>query len=138
MSNFVYHRTVRLADTDAAGVVYFANILTFCHEAYEEMLAASGIELRSGVEEGRAILPIFGSTLDCLGPLGWGDRLLVRVEVLQLRSRSFELGYEIVGESAPETVLATATTRHVCLEPRHRQKRVLPEAIARSLHSLDR
>jgi 1,4-dihydroxy-2-naphthoyl-CoA hydrolase len=136
MGYFVYGRVVRLADTDAAGVVYFAHVLSFCHEAYEEALAASGIALRSWVEEDTAILPIVHSSLDCLGLMVWGDRLWIRVFVLQLRERSFEMGYEVVAESAPEMLLATATTRHVCLEPRSRQKRVLPEAIARSLRSL--
>jgi 1,4-dihydroxy-2-naphthoyl-CoA hydrolase len=44
---FDYFRTVRFADTDAAGVVFFANYLVFCHEAYEESLAANGIELQT-------------------------------------------------------------------------------------------
>ena len=43
---FEYPRTIRFADTDAAGVVYFAQILSICHEAYEASLQASGIELR--------------------------------------------------------------------------------------------
>jgi hypothetical protein len=38
---FSYVRTVRLADTDAAGVVYFARTLSICHEAYEAALAAA-------------------------------------------------------------------------------------------------
>jgi len=33
---FTYSRTVHFADTDAAGVVFFANFLAICHEAYEE------------------------------------------------------------------------------------------------------
>ena len=36
---FSYSRSVRFADTDAAGVVFFANYLALCHEAYEEALA---------------------------------------------------------------------------------------------------
>ena len=32
---FAYYYTVRFQDTDAAGVVYFANVLRICHEAYE-------------------------------------------------------------------------------------------------------
>ena len=136
MSFFVYNRTVKLADTDAAGVVYFASILTFCHDTYEEMLAASGIALRSWVEEETAIFPIVHSSLDCLGPMVWGDRLTIRARVLQLRDRSFEMGYEVAAESTPEILLAMATTRHVCLDPRSRQKRVLPEAIARALRAI--
>ncbi|MFS8118916.1 MAG: acyl-CoA thioesterase, partial [Microcoleus sp.] len=44
--SFSYTRTVRFQDTDAAGVVYFANVLAMCHEAYEASLAASGINLK--------------------------------------------------------------------------------------------
>ena len=42
---FEYQRTVHFADTDAAGVVFFANYLAICHEAYEESLGAAGIGL---------------------------------------------------------------------------------------------
>ena len=45
--SFTYHRTIRFKDTDAAGVVYFANILAICNEAYEESLEASGIDFRN-------------------------------------------------------------------------------------------
>ena len=42
---FVYTRSIRFHETDAAGVVYFANVLVLCHEAYEASLAAAGIDL---------------------------------------------------------------------------------------------
>ncbi|MHC5822651.1 MAG: acyl-CoA thioesterase, partial [Nostoc sp.] len=43
---FTYNRTVRFQDTDAAGVVYFASVLSICHEAYEESLEASSINIK--------------------------------------------------------------------------------------------
>ena len=36
-------RTVRFGDTDAAGVMHFARLLTWCHEAYEESLERFGL-----------------------------------------------------------------------------------------------
>ncbi|MFZ9683665.1 MAG: 1,4-dihydroxy-2-naphthoyl-CoA hydrolase, partial [Cephaloticoccus sp.] len=44
---FIYERTIRLAETDAAGIVYFANYLGLCHEAYEAALAAAGLPVQS-------------------------------------------------------------------------------------------
>jgi len=32
---FAYDRKIHFADTDSAGVVYFARLLSICHEAYE-------------------------------------------------------------------------------------------------------
>ena len=40
---FTYARTVHFPDTDAAGVVFFPNYLSICHEAYEEALAAANV-----------------------------------------------------------------------------------------------
>ena len=44
---FLYTRTIRFHETDAAGVVYFANLLTLCHEAYEAALAEAGLDVKS-------------------------------------------------------------------------------------------
>lgn len=43
--SFAYSRHIHFRDTDAAGVVFFANYLALCHEAYEEALAAAGLEI---------------------------------------------------------------------------------------------
>ncbi len=42
-----YQRTVRFAEVDGAGFVFFAKYLELCHEAYEASLLRSGIELRT-------------------------------------------------------------------------------------------
>ena len=44
--SFYYRRIVHFQDTDAAGVVYFVNVLAICHEAYEASLAAFDINLK--------------------------------------------------------------------------------------------
>ena len=61
---FRYERTVRLADTDAAGVVYFARVLSICHEAYEASLAAAGVPLASWIRKGTIALPIVHAHAD--------------------------------------------------------------------------
>ena len=55
---FVYHRTIHFGDTDAAGVVFFPNYLAICHEAYEESLAAAGLELKSFFGEHAVVVPV--------------------------------------------------------------------------------
>lgn len=56
---FVYHRTIRFQDTDSAGVVYFANTLAMCHEAYEESLMASGIQVQKFLAIARSPFLLF-------------------------------------------------------------------------------
>ena len=80
---FTYDRIIRFADTDAAGVVYFANVLSICHEAYEAALAAAGIDFKSLFSNPTAAFPIVHASADLRRPISYGDRLLIRVSIRQ-------------------------------------------------------
>jgi 1,4-dihydroxy-2-naphthoyl-CoA hydrolase len=54
---FLFNHTVRFHETDAAGVVYFANGLTLCHTAFEASLAAAGVDLAHFFGRGNVGLP---------------------------------------------------------------------------------
>lgn len=130
---FTYYRTVRFNDTDAAGVVYFANVLTICHEAYEASLAVSEIDLRaffSGVE---VALPIAHASVDFSRPLFCGDRLEVHLTPRQLQESEFEIAYAVFLEGKLERSLSRAITRHVCIDAVTRSRRSLPRAVSQWL-----
>src|SRR5690349_8414066 len=74
---FVYTRTIRLADTDAAGVVYFVRTLSLCHEAYEEALANAGIALADLLGGSGIMVPIARSEAEYLRPLRAGDKVRI-------------------------------------------------------------
>jgi 1,4-dihydroxy-2-naphthoyl-CoA hydrolase len=126
---FTHNRTVRFQDTDAAGVVYFANVLSICHEAYEASLAASGINLKSFFNNPTAAIPIIHASVDFLRPMFCGDKLLIHLTPQQLAENKFEIAYQIVEASSSEQQLAKAITRHVCINPITRTRTQLPEAI---------
>jgi 1,4-dihydroxy-2-naphthoyl-CoA hydrolase len=123
---FSHHYTVRFRDTDAAGVVYFANVLAICHEAYEASLAASGIEARSFFRHPSAAVPIVHASVDFLRPVSCGDRLIVQLIPRPLPENSFEIAYEIFADPKGDRPLAKALTRHVCIDPDRRKRRSLP------------
>jgi len=126
---FTHNRTVRFQDTDAAGVVYFANVLSICHEAYEASLAASGINLKSFFNNPTAAIPIIHASVDFLRPMFCGDNLLIHLTPQQLGENKFEIAYQIVEASSSEQQLAKAITKHVCINPITRTRTQLPEAI---------
>jgi 1,4-dihydroxy-2-naphthoyl-CoA hydrolase len=130
---FAYSRTVHFADTDAAGVVFFANFLSICHEAYEEALAANGIELRTFFAENAVIVPIVKSEADYLRPLFCGDKLRVTVTPAPLSENSFEIRYEIVKLGLIEKVSARVHTVHVCTSPGKKARALLPPALTKWL-----
>jgi len=90
---FTYRRTVHFADTDAAGVVFFANTLAICHEAYEEALGAAGIELRTFFSDTGVVVPIAKSEASYLRPLRPGDLVRVTGAPAPLSADSYEIRF---------------------------------------------
>ncbi|AFY30950.1 thioesterase family protein [Calothrix sp. PCC 7507] len=124
--SFLYHRTVHFQDTDAAGVVYFANVLNICHEAYEASLEVSGINLKAFFGNSSVAFPIVHANVDFLRPMFCGDKLVVSLMPQKLGVEKFEIAYEI---KLGEVLAAKAITRHVCIDVNSRNKQELPDEI---------
>lgn len=127
---FSYRRTVRFADTDAAGVVFFANYLAICHEAYEEALAVAGIELQTFFADTGIVIPIAKSQADYLRPLRAGEKLRIELTPEPLSENSFALRYEVYRLGSPDKLAARVRTEHVATSPAKRERVPLPPAIA--------
>lgn len=120
---FIYKRVIRFSDTDAAGVVYFANILSICHEAYEASLVAANINLKLFFSNPTTAIPIVHASVDFSRPLFCGDEINITLQPQQLNIDKFEIGYQILG--LKEQLIAKAITRHVCINPVSRNKQEL-------------
>lgn len=130
--SFTHTRTIRFQDTDAAGVVYFANVLAMCHEAYEESLVASGINLKSFFSNPSVAIPIVHASVDFLRPMFCGDKLLIHLTPKPLSDNEFEISYQIAA-SATDKLAAKAITKHVCINPTSRTRTQLPDEISQWL-----
>jgi 1,4-dihydroxy-2-naphthoyl-CoA hydrolase len=131
-----YDRSIFLADTDAAGVVYFATLLSIAHEAYEDSLAKSGISLQDFLEKGTIALPIVKAEIQFFQPLFCGDRIQIEMTVAAIEETQFALEYTIFRGQERQKPASKALTRHTCIERRSRQKTHLPESIRNWLQSL--
>jgi 1,4-dihydroxy-2-naphthoyl-CoA hydrolase len=127
---FTYNRTVHFADTDAAGVVFFANYLAICHEAYEEALTAAGINLRTFFADNAVVIPIAKSEAEYRRPLFCGDKLSVSVAPKALSKDSYEIQFEIVRSDASGKNAARIRTEHVCIDSKSRARQPLPAPLA--------
>jgi len=129
-------RTVRFGDTDAAGVMHFAQLLRWCHEAYEESLERFGLPAGSifpGLGPAPEVaLPIVHCEADYLRPLVCGDPLAIALEPRRLDHGCFELGYQFRRDGDP---VAQALTRHLAIRSSSRQRCPLPEPIQRWLEA---
>ena len=131
MARMAYSRTIHFSDTDAAGVVYFASLLSICHEAYEHAIAAAGIDLKTVFHNTERALPIVHASIDFYHPLVCGDRLHIHLTPTQLNETAFEITYELLNSS--DLCVAKATARHVCIDPLKRKRIPLSSSIGQWL-----
>ena len=123
---FTYQRTIRFHDTDAAGVVYFTNILNICHEAYEESLRIFGINIKEFFTQPTIAYPIIHANIDFFRPIYCGDKLTITLSAEKLSDEKFEINYQL---SVSDILVSKAITRHVCIDTESRKKRELPTQI---------
>jgi 1,4-dihydroxy-2-naphthoyl-CoA hydrolase len=129
-----YSYQVQLRDTDAAGVVYFANLLAICHGAYEASLAGAGVNWRELVSNPQVAVPIVHASVDFWRPIFCGDRLAITLTATIHRPSEFSINYQI--SLADGQVAGQALTKHVAIDPSLRQRIDIPQLLQEAIASL--
>lgn len=139
---FIYHRVVRFQDTDAAGVVYFANVLSMCHEAYEAWLAAIGINLKEFFSGKTVAVPIVHAEVDFSQPMFCGETYAIHLTPLHLSGSKFKITYSIFPSDDTQPIsqnpVSQAATIHVCINPQTRTRSNLPPELLQQFQETDR
>ncbi len=97
-------------DTDAGGVVYYANYLRFAERARTEMLRRLGIESSKLMAEEGIAFAVRRCAADYRRPARLDDRLEVRTRLLDMGGASLEMEQRIVrAENGSEAVRLVLT-----------------------------
>jgi acyl-CoA thioester hydrolase len=130
---FLYPVRVYYEDTDAAGLVYYANYLKFAERARTEMLRRLGMgQERLRTESGLVFL-VRRSTADFLLPARLDDDLVVRTLIAGLGAATLELDQEVRRD---ETALVRLAFQIAAVGPSGRPQR-LPPPLRAALLSLN-
>src|SRR3972149_1820458 len=100
---------VLFADTDAMGIVYYANYLKWFEMGRGELMRSMGVADRELTGIG-VHLPVTEATVRYLSPARYDDLLAIRAEVQGFRRASITFGYRIEREDG--TLLADGSTVH--------------------------
>ena len=92
---FAWPVRVYYEDTDAGGIVYYANYLKFMERARTEWLRNYGVDLRQLAAQECMMFVVRSANLDFLQPAHLGDALDVSVEVLRRRPASITLRQQV-------------------------------------------
>jgi len=127
----VHHHAQRvyIEDTDAGGIVYYANYLKFAERARTEMLRAAGLSHAEMIEKDGLVLAVRRCEADFLKPARLDDLLDIASEVDEIAGASFSLR-QAIRRGAEDLCLIFVTI--ACVNGTNRPTR-LPEALRRVL-----
>lgn len=86
-------------DTDAQGVVYYANYFRFMERARTEWLDALGVDHRSMMNDDNRILVVTDAHAKFIIPARLGDSLIVTASLKRLGRASFDIEQNIYRDS---------------------------------------
>jgi 1,4-dihydroxy-2-naphthoyl-CoA hydrolase len=131
---FIYKTQIRLHDTDAAGLLFFANQLVLVHDAYEKLLQKLGFSFEAMLKKRNYFLPIVHIESDYKAPLFVGDEITISVVVENIGTSSFTFIYEI--RNKKRLLVGTAKTVHVTINKATKKKTNLPKDFRAALEKI--
>lgn len=127
-----YHskNTVRMYDTDAAGILYFARQFRFSHDAWEQMLTDEGFGVDHLFGESSWTMVMVHCEADYKKPLTVGDQLDIYLFLEKIGTTSFTIGYEIF---RGEELVGTCRSVQVTLAKKGCLPIPVPQQLAKAL-----
>ncbi len=102
---FTWPVRVYYEDTDAGGVVYYANYLKFMERARSEWLRALGVDQEVLATRDGVLFVVHKAEIEYRAPARFNDLLEVRSRISHLRRVRITFEQQIFNDSDPETPL---------------------------------
>ncbi|HEX4194058.1 MAG TPA: tol-pal system-associated acyl-CoA thioesterase [Stellaceae bacterium] len=120
-------------DTDAAGIVYYANYLKFIERARTEMMRLYGVEHEKARQSGGTAFIVRRCEIDYIQPARLDDALVVETRLAELGGATIHLSQNVLRDG---TLLVRATVVVACIGAQGRPVR-LPAELRSSLSSFN-
>ena len=124
MSLFHWPIRVYYEDTDAGGVVYYANYLKFFERARTEMLRDMGFEQDQLTAEHHLIFVVRSVNVDYLKPARFNDCLIATSEIIQIKKASLRFEQTIIRGNH---LLCKGSIRIACLDSVSMKPKIMPD-----------
>jgi acyl-CoA thioester hydrolase len=114
-------------DTDAAGVVYYANYLKYMERARTEWLRNIGFEQTDLVQQHGIVFVVRSVNVEYLAPSRFDDALQVTVELIKVGAGQIDLVQRVLRADA---LLVTATVKLACVARETMRATRIPQPLA--------
>lgn len=129
----MYKTRIYYQDTDAGGVVYFANYLKFTEKSWFEFLYSIGIHLPEW-EKQDTYLIVRTVHLDLIDKVKYGDLITLKTSVKEVKNTYFILTHDIFRD---ERLTTKVETTMVCINGKGRPKRIPVDFKERLLKAME-
>ena len=116
----VHYERVRFGDTDAAGIVYYANFYRWFEAGRSELMRAGGVPYAEIVSEG-LFMPVVESWCQYRTPARYDDRLRVTSWVHELKAATIVIAHSIHHE---DRLVCEGGARLACVNEAGRVQRI--------------
>lgn len=130
LKEFSWPVRVYYEDTDAGGVVFYANYLKFFERARTEMLRSFGFEQDQLIAEENVIFVVRSVHVDYLRPARFNDQIDVSAKIIE--NKKISLTFEQV-ITRQQDVLCRGNIRIACLDSQTLKPKLIPIAILEQL-----
>ena len=128
MNGFSWPVRVYYEDTDAGGVVYYANYLKFMERARTEWLRKLGYEQDELIARDDVLFAVRKIEIEYLQPARLNDAIIIDVELIDMSAASMLLAQQITKQNE-SGVLCKGTVKIVCLKASTFKPTALPPAL---------
>ena len=136
ISNFTWTIRVYYEDTDAGGVVFYANYLKFFERARTEWLRAAGVNQQALTESHRVIFVVKSTSVDYHSPAKLDDELKLSVVVERFGRASVQFMQEAWRINAGEPqLLSTGRIKVACVDVMTFRPVPIPDDILEQIQS---
>src|SRR4030043_924481 len=91
----MWETRIYYGDTDAGGVIYYANYLGYFEESWFEYLAARGLSLVEWEKQGIFFI-IKRVEVDYISPARYGETIQVQTDVSEITRASFTFHHRVI------------------------------------------
>ncbi len=117
-ANGVFEWPVRVyyEDTDAQGVVYYANYFRFMERACTEWLRALGVDQEKMLNEQRKMFVVVSTRAEFVVPAEFNDELIVTASLGEMTRATFEIEQNIYKDNPERTLLLRGGVKAALLD----------------------
>lgn len=122
---FEHQSSIKLHDTDAAGLLFYGRQFFIVNDVYEHFLEQTGFSTAYLLKKCDFFTPIIHTEADYLAPLFPGDTIKIKMNLKEIGTSSITYHYDIFDEEMIK--VGSVTNTHVCIDKSSRKSRPLPE-----------